>query len=184
MSPEEFEKLRFPVGRFNPPETLTLEHIPGMIETIRQFPDKVSALINDLPIDALNWKYRPGGWSAKQVVHHCADSHMNALIRFKLALTEDEPTIRPYYEDRWAELMDSRQDDLLPSVFILGGVHRRWTQVMQSMILSDWNRGYIHPEYNRRYTLYQALGNYDWHCKHHLEHLRLAIQFNGKYNDM
>ena len=106
MTTEDLYQLRFPIGEFKAPDKITDVMISNWIDAIESFPEAVTAATKDLDTSQLNWKYRPNGWSIKQVVHHCADSHMNSIIRFKLALTEDTPTIRPYFEDRWANLSD------------------------------------------------------------------------------
>jgi hypothetical protein len=118
--------------------------------------------------------YRPEGWNVRQVIHHCADSHMNALIRFKLALTEDQPTIKPYLQAKWALLSDYRLDPGI-SISLLYGIHQRWVTLMESMSESDWKRSLVHPEYQHEQRLEQTAMLYAWHCAHHLGHVRSVI---------
>ncbi|HEY6144352.1 MAG TPA: putative metal-dependent hydrolase, partial [Flavobacterium sp.] len=126
------EKLRFPIGHFQKPDSISENDLKTWIATIENFPSKIKKLTSTLSVEELNWLYRPGGWCIKQVVHHCADSHMNSFIRFKLALTEDVPTIKPYEEQLWAELTDGNSNDILPSFQIIEGVHTRWTLLLKS----------------------------------------------------
>ncbi len=152
------------------------------IATIAAFPATVEALTKDLSCVEKNWRYRPDGWTIKQVVHHCADSHMNSLIRFKLSLTEEEPTIRPYLEDRWALLVDSQDDDLTASQALLMGLHYKWVQVLRALSEQELERGFIHPEQGKRITLTEAIAMYAWHCRHHLAHIEQALATKGRYN--
>lgn len=167
--------LRYPVGRYRSPATITDTHLQSWIDTISAFPNELSALTEGLSQEQKNQVYRPGGWTVKQVVHHCVDSHMNALIRFKLALTEDQPTIRPYYEDRWAELPDDLEDDLSDSLQLLSVLHRRWVLLLQYLSQDDLQRTYFHPDDNATVTLANAVGMYAWHCRHHLAHVHQAL---------
>lgn len=174
--------LRYPVGKFHTPEQITNSDLEGWISDIETFPARLKELTQDLKKEALGWRYRPGGWSIKQVVHHCADSHMNSQIRFKLALTEDTPTIRPYYEDRWAELPDSQADDLTSSLLILTGLHAKWGLLLRSLSTEQFERRFFHPEHQKEFTLWQATGSYAWHCRHHLAHVQQALDGKGMYN--
>lgn len=122
----------------------------------------------------LELTYRPSGWTIRQVVHHCADSHMNAFIRFKLALTEDSPTVKPYREEFWAELPDILNLPIEPSLQILEGLHQRWATLLRSFGSREWMAGYIHPEHGKHVGLDEATGEYAWHCRHHLAHIRVA----------
>jgi hypothetical protein len=129
------------------------------------------AVRNFSPIQ-LATPYREGGWTARQVIHHVADSHVNAYIRFKLALTEENPTIRPYFEERWATLEDSK----LPieiSLHIIEGIHLRWACLLRGMSTQDFVRTYIHPEHNKMFSLSAALGMYAWHGRHHTAHIKM-----------
>ena len=152
------------------------------LETIQSFPERIEMETEVLESNALLWKYRPNGWSIQQVVHHCADSHMNAFIRFKLAITQDSPEIKPYEEAKWAEMSDVLDNDIEDSLMLLKGLHSRWHKVLSSMNSEDLKKVYVHPEYKKEYSLLDALGTYAWHCNHHLEHVIQAKEASGKYN--
>ena len=129
----------------------------------------------------LNYKYRPEGWTIKQVVHHCADSHINSITRFKLALTEHRPTIRPYFEDRFAKLSDY-DEALDSSISILKGVHQKLGILLKGLNDEELKREFVHPEYEKIYTIEETIGVYAWHSNHHLAHIKQAITGKGKYN--
>lgn len=175
-------RLSYPIGKFVKPPTITKEHLQEWIEHIAQFPTDIESLTSELDAKQLNWVYRPNGWSIKQLVHHCADSHINSLCRFKLALTEDDPTIRPYYEDRWAELADALIDDISDDLTLLRSLHAKWTILLRSLNKADLERTFVHPENAHQITLKENIGIYAWHCNHHLAHIRLALVSEGKYN--
>ncbi|MFT4524048.1 MAG: hypothetical protein ACI85F_000189 [Bacteroidia bacterium] len=131
------------------------------------FPQRLRNFTKNLSVDQLNLTYRPDGWSIKQVVHHCADSHMNSIIRFKLTLTEDDPEIRPYYEGRWAELVDGKDDDISYSLQLINAVHNKWVNLLNSLSAEDMEREFIHPEHGQRFSIAENIGIYAWHCNHH-----------------
>ena len=178
---KDMNDLRFPIGEFAKPEHLNAKERIAMIKTIAEFPEVIADLTDSLT-EALDWRYRPKGWMIRQVVHHCADSHMNALIRFKLTLTEDSPTIRPYLEHLWAELPDTLESELDHSYSIIQGVHSRWNTLLLHMSESDFQRTYHHPELDEGFTLDQSLANYDWHCRHHAKHIEQALESKGRFN--
>jgi hypothetical protein len=134
-------------------------------------PGKVQKALVNLGDDLLDIPYREQGWTIRQVVHHVADSHMNAYIRFKLALTEEKPLVKPYDQAKWAILSDSITLHPDVSAGILKGVHTRWVILMKCMSTESWEREYIHPEYNKTYSLKQAVMMYAWHGEHHLAHI-------------
>ncbi|MCW5948905.1 MAG: bacillithiol transferase BstA [Pyrinomonadaceae bacterium] len=158
---------RYPIGEF---DIAQFASRPANIATIRELPGRLASAVENLDDGQLDTPYRDGGWTVRQTVHHVADSHSNSLTRFKLALTEDEPpTIKPYYEDRWAELADS----LLPidvSLSMIAAIHTRWTALLGSMADADFEREFIHPE-TGRWTLEAALALYAWHSLHHTAHI-------------
>ena len=178
----DMNKMKYPIGDFVKPTSLSNIGIENWIEDIREFPSHIRSLTESLSSEELSWKYRPDGWNIKQLVHHCVDSHLNAWCRFKLALTEDAPTIRPYYEAKWAELPEANLDDISDSLLILDALHRKWVRMLEYMTLSDYDRTYLHPEYGSEFTLGQVLSNYAWHCRHHLAHIKQAIEAKGSYN--
>lgn len=170
------EQLKYPIGHFQKPEAITAKHLTSWIATIAEFPQKIAALTKNLEEDALSKTYRPNGWTIRQLVHHCADSHMNAFIRFKLALTEEAPKIKPYFEDKWAELPDTRSAAITSSLKLIEGLHARWTTLLQSLHSEDLIREYIHPEHGKRFSLSETIGMYAWHCEHHLAHVQIALK--------
>ncbi|MDI9309818.1 MAG: putative metal-dependent hydrolase [Limnohabitans sp.] len=178
------ENLRFPIGQFEYNSDCTEEEIQNWITTIQSFPQKIEEITTNLQKEQLAWRYRPEGWSVKQVVHHCADSHMNSFIRFKLALTEDTPTIRPYEEQLWAEMIDEIDDNLSASIQILKGVHHRWVIILNHFTSADWNRQFIHPATQKVVMLKEALGLYAWHCEQHLAHIMQALEYQGKFGSL
>ena len=175
------QQLKFPIGTFNAPEIITSEHISSWIADIEAFPKQIKGLTQNLSTNELNWVYRPEGWSIKQVVHHCADSHLNSFTRFKLALTEDNPTIRPYYEDRWAQLIDGTSDDISASLLLLEGLHQKWVFLLKNLSKSELQRTYTHPEHGQQFTLAETIGTYAWHCNHHLAHVQQALIHKGEF---
>lgn len=178
------ENLKYPIGKFTAPNDYTLTDLKEWIEEIESFPSKISQLTETLNEDQLNLKYRPGGWSIKQVVHHCADSHMNSFIRFKLALTEDDPVIKPYKEDQWAELSDSLDTNLTHSLLVLKGLHAKWGYLLRKLTPNDLLLQYTHPEHGQSFTLQETIGSYAWHCKHHLSHIVLALDIKGDFSKL
>ena len=170
MDLQELDKLRFPIGKFAKPDTITNDLISSYINTIGNFPSKIKNEVAKLSDDQLNTPYRPDGWTVRQLVHHCADSHINAFVRFKLALTEEGPTIKPYMEDKWAQMNDYKEP-IDSSLKILEGLHYRWSVLLKSMSDADFNRTYIHPEQGKSFELRTVLALYDWHSKHHLAHI-------------
>ena len=159
--------FRFPIGKF---DAALYRDRSTNVQTIKALPSELERAVDGLADSQIDTPYRPEGWTVRQTVHHVADSHSNSLIRFKLALTEDEPpTIRPYYEDRWAELVDNR----LPidvSLSMIDSIHTRWTALLESMSDSAFARKFIHPE-TGEWTLEAALAMYAWHSQHHTAHI-------------
>jgi hypothetical protein len=175
--------LAFPIGEYSANKTPNKSIIEKWISEIEVFPSALYSLLEHITTEKLQWKYRPGGWSVKQVVHHCADSHMNSIIRFKLALTEDLPTIRPYQEDKWAELPDSLSNNLQDSLTLLTSLHSKWVKLLRILSEEELNREFIHPEHGQKMSLKETIGMYAWHCNHHLAHVKQAISSGGTYNE-
>jgi len=161
---------RYPAGRFQRPEQVTDAVLAAWIEEIAACPAALRKAVDGLTDAQLDTPYREGGWTVRQVVHHLPDSHMNSYIRFKLALTEEEPTIKPYAEAEWANLVDAIGAPVEPSLRILEGLHDRWVRLLQAMSPADFQRNFIHPE-NGRLNLAITTGLYAWHCRHHLAHI-------------
>lgn len=166
------DDLRYPVGRFVPPASVSDADRARHIETIAALPGRMRDAVRGLDDTQLETPYRPGGWTVRQLVHHVPDSHLNAYIRFRLALTEDTPTIKPYEEARWAELPDAKSGPVAWSLDLLDAVHTRWTALLRAMQPDDFARGYHHPEQpGRTLRLSEVLASYAWHCDHHLAHI-------------
>lgn len=168
------EKLKYPIGKFLCPTEIKTTDINNWIDVINEFPSKLKNQVDELSDADLQNTYRPNGWTIAQLVNHCADSHMNSFIRFKLALTEDTPTIKPYFEDRWAELTDSNAYPIPDALKILEGLHAKWVFLLRSLSDEDFNKEFIHPESGNRISLKANLGVYAWHCQHHLAHIMNA----------
>ncbi|MCP2012913.1 hypothetical protein L1280_000041 [Deinococcus sp. HSC-46F16] len=165
---------RFPLGPMPQPLTLTPEERAEAVGAIRDFPDQLRAAVANQPDAVLDTPYRDGGWTVRQVVHHLADSHMNAVVRLKLALTEDRPTIRPYEEGEWAKLPDMRLP-VAPSLALLGGLHVRWAALLESLSPEEWPREWTHPALGQAYTVDTLAAMYAWHGLHHLAHIRRVV---------
>lgn len=172
------DALRYPIGTFDYAQTFTIEKRKEWIQAISCLPSQVKTVVGGLSSEQLDTSYRPGGWTVRQVVHHLPDSHMNSYIRFKLALTEDQPTIKPYMEDCWATLGDYKDTAIEVSLSLLDSLHRRWVILLQSMNQNDFSRTFNHPE-SGLLTLDQAVGLYAWHGKHHLSQITALI---NRYN--
>jgi hypothetical protein len=165
------DKPKFPIGIFEKPAEITDSIIQNWISDIEKLPEQLRHEVQHLSDEQLNTTYRPDGWTIRQVVHHCADSHLNSLIRFKLTLTETQPTVKPYYEDRWAELPDSKNMRVEPSLKIIEGIHQRWVVLLRSLTPTDYKRTFFHPEHGKTFNLEETLGTYSWHSRHHLAHI-------------
>jgi len=162
--------LQYPVGKFQWEGAITDEQRKQLINQIEQAPAQLRQAVARLTQEQLDTPYRPGGWTVRQVVHHLADSHMNAYIRFRLALTEDEPTIKPYAQERWAALTDARTAPTELSLSLLESLHRRLVLLAQSLRAEDFARTFRHPEMGV-VTLDRLLGMYAWHGRHHIAHI-------------
>lgn len=161
---------RYPVGKLVWPQQITADDRWRMIAEIAEAPAKLRAAVAGLTDAQLDTPYREGGWTVRQVVHHLSDSHLNAYIRFKLALTEQEPTIKPYEQQLWAELPDSKTAPIDTSLDLLESLHRRWVVLLNSMKPEDFARRFNHPELGV-VTLERNLASYAWHGRHHVAHI-------------
>jgi len=170
----ETTDLRYPIGKFQFPSEVNDSDRLLFIEQIAEAPANLRAALEGLTEDQIDTPYRPGGWTVRQLVHHLPDSHLNSYVRFRLALTEDEPIIKPYYEDRWAELSDARTAPVEVSLALLDALHLRWTALLESLSQTDLQRSFRHPELGP-VRLEQNLALYAWHGRHHvaqITHLR------------
>jgi hypothetical protein len=173
------DDLRYPVGRFQRPESLSPDQRAAAISDIAETPKRFRAAVSGLDDEQLNTPYRPDGWTVRQVVHHVPDSHMNAYIRFKLALTESTPTIKPYEEAEWARLEDSRTTPIETSLALLDALHDRWVRILHAMTPDDFQRTLKHPQHDGLMNLDQLLAMYQWHGEHHTAHVANLRTRNG-----
>ena len=172
--------LAYPVGQCEYPEVVSPESRKRHIEELAAAPAHFRDAVRGLNDSQLDTPYRPGGWTVRQVIHHVPDSHMNSYVRFRLALTEDEPLIKPYDEKRWAELTDASSEPVEVSLQLLDALHRRWVVLLRSLSDADYARRFRHPELGV-VRLDTSLAAYAWHCRHHAAHItRLRDRMNWK----
>jgi hypothetical protein len=172
MDAEQLEKLKYPIGKYAKPENFAAEK-DSFIDTIASFPLQLADALASMTEAQIDTPYRPDGWTIRQVAHHCADSHINAFTRFKLTLTEQNPTVKSYEEQLWA-LGADYTGDVNTSIGILKNLHKRWVQLLQSMTPEQYERTYTHPQTGKQHNLAYMLSLYSWHCKHHLGHVFLV----------
>lgn len=165
---------RYPIGEFDCSDNITPEEVADWIDEIREFPSRLVEVVSNLTDVELNKTYRVNGWTIRQVVHHIADSHMNAFIRFKLALTEDNPTIKPYDQDEWAKSADCKLP-IEASLSIIESLHERWSYLLQSLSEEQLNRTFHHPD-SGLVRVERNIGIYAWHGNHHLAHIKNALE--------
>jgi uncharacterized damage-inducible protein DinB len=168
------EKLQYPIGKFTAKETYTSEEISALIHSIETVPVKIEEVFKKLSLKQLDTPYRLGGWTARQVLHHIPDSHMNAYIRFKWSLTEDTPLIKAYNEKDWAETYETKLDPAL-SVALLKSLHAKWVTLLRLLTKEDLQKSFVHPETGKNVRLDRLIALYAWHGEHHLGHLKLVL---------
>lgn len=161
---------KFPIGKFHYAGPPNEEQKQAFLNDIAQTPANLRAAVKGLSDAQLDTPYRPGGWTVRQVVHHVPDSHLNSYVRFKLALTEHAPTIKPYAEDRWAELADTKSTPIEVSLTMLDSLHDRWVRLLRSLTPEDWKRSFRHPDLGLM-DLEKTLALYSWHGRHHVAHI-------------
>jgi len=164
------DSLRYPVGPFDIKSEPNVTERLQLIDQLAETPSRLRVAVRGMSDEQLDTPYRPGGWTVRQVVHHVPDSHLNSYVRFKLALTEEEPTIRPYMEDRWATLEDSRITPLEVSLNLLEALHERWVLLLRSLSTEDFERTFRHPDLGL-VSLNKNLALYAWHGRHHIAHI-------------
>jgi len=174
------EHLRYPVGRLDAVRAPADAAERGaLIQRLADAPAAFRALADGLTDAQLERRYRPGGWTIRQVFHHVPDSHMNAYVRMKLAATEDAPAIKTYHEDRWADLPEARSAPIAMSVDLLAALHARWVAFLRSLPAPDFQQSFSHPEWGL-VTIDRAIAMYEWHCRHHAAHIRLGLGRPGQ----
>jgi uncharacterized damage-inducible protein DinB len=164
------EDLRYPIGKYEP-QPFSQQQLHNWLIDIQFLPQHLENAILNLDEQQLHTPYRPEGWTVRQVVHHVADSHSNAYIRFKLGLTEDNPTIKPYDENAWAKMKDTMVVPINVSLTLLHALHTRWMEVLKAIQPEEWNRTVVHPQHGKQMTLWYLLGSYAWHGRHHTAHI-------------
>lgn len=172
--------LRYPIGKYEP-QAFSEKQKEQWLADIQFLPNAIEAAVNNLDEQQLQTPYREGGWTVHQLVHHVADSHMNAYVRFKLGYTEENPNIRPYEEKLWAQTADVQNLPINVSITLLYALHQRWYEFLRSFTEQDWNRTVYHPEHKKEMTLWFLLGMYAWHSRHHVAHitaLRERMEWN------
>lgn len=176
--PEVLNPFIYPIGKCKYPTEYSETVINKLIQDIRILPEHLKAISKKVnKKKKLQYRYRDGGWNIEQVVHHIGDSHLNAFIRFKSALTENNPTIKPYDENLWAETADI-QLPLKTSVRLIKALHAKWVALLENMDKNDFKRTYFHPGYNKTVQLQEALALYAWHGKHHVAQIEVALKIN------
>jgi hypothetical protein len=175
------EHLRFPVGKFSAPAVFDKSVLDKHIKVIAALPDLIFSKIGIIEDEDYYFTYRPEGWNVIKVINHLSDSHMQAFSRFKLALTEDNPTIKPYLEDKWVQLSDTSLESVDDALGILHHVHAKWIKLMAGMSSADFHRTYFHPEQQKTAELYKIAAMYAWHSDHHSAHIDLALKQRGKF---
>ncbi len=176
MEYKDLEKLRYPIGKYEVPAVITEAHISDWIESLERFPQRLSQLVENLSEEELETPYRPGGWTVRQTVHHIADSHHNSYIRFKWALTEDNPIIKPYDEKAWSDLFDAKSAPIMLSLDHLSAVHAKLVYLLRGLSRYHLERKFIHPDGNVEAPLDENIGRYAWHGNHHYTHIENLVK--------
>lgn len=165
--------LKYPIGEFQVPSVISSDQRQILINDVKIFPETFREIAMSLSLKELKTAYRPEGWTARQVIHHVFDSHLHTYCRFKWALTEQDPIVKPYFEDLWAELPDNELIPIMLSLQMIDTLHQRWVILMESMVMDDWNKTYTDPKYQITLKLDQSLALYAWHGKHHIGHVKI-----------
>jgi hypothetical protein len=163
--------LRYPIGKLSAPEEISSEMVSNATEQIASTAERLAVAVKGMTEEQLNTPYRPEGWTVKQVIHHLADSHMNAYIRFHWALTEDQPKIKAYDEKSWAELPYQNNVAVETSILLLSSLHERWVVLMNNMSDEEFDKIYVHPDGDKVYVLRKVALIYAWHGSHHIAHI-------------
>jgi hypothetical protein len=167
------EALRFPIGKFAPKDSYTQDEISANIKRIEAIPEKIEAIAKKLTVKQLDTPYREGGWTARQVLHHISDSHLNAYVRFKWTITEETPIIKAYDEKAWAETPETSLDPTI-SVNLLKPLHIKWVALLKGLSPDDFEKEFTHPETGKKISLARMVATYAWHGEHHLGHIQIV----------
>lgn len=176
---ENLEDLRYPIGHFKCPEHITASQIEDWIQVLKTFPERLEAVVRDLTNEQLDTRYRPNGWTVRQLVHHLADSHHNSYTRFKWALTEDSPVIKAYEEKEWSDLLDARTAPIAISINYLKALHGKLVFVLSGLSEVQLTRCFLHPSDNSKVSISENIGKYAWHGDHHLAHIQNLMRREG-----
>ncbi|HTB31996.1 MAG TPA: putative metal-dependent hydrolase [Bacteroidia bacterium] len=182
MKKTVIKALKYPTGEFKMPKKFSDKDIESKIKIIAEFPAKLRKEVEKMKEDMLEYRHRLGGWTVRQIVHHCADSHMNAYIRTKLAYTEENPTIKPYDESAWANMDDAGEAPVEWSLQLLDGLHKRWVMTLEGLNSEELARTYYHPEHEKKISLNHLIFLYAWHCEHHVAHVKQAKIYKNKFS--
>ena len=175
---ETVTDLRYPIGQYQP-QDYSEDLLQEWLSYIKYLPNALENAITNLDEQQLHTPYRDGGWTVHQLVHHVADSHMNGYIRFKLGLTEDNPSIKPYDENLWSALADVKYLPINISITLLYALHNRWHEFLKSLTANDFKRTIFHPQHQQQMTLWYLLGSYAWHGRHHVAHITSLRERKG-----
>ena len=178
MEKQELEKLKYPIGKFESPIEIKDAQISEWLDMLERLPSRFRALTENLTETQLETPYRPGGWTIRQTVHHVADSHHNSYIRFKWALTEDKPVIKPYDEKAWSDLFDTKSAPIVLSLDHLAAVHAKLVYLLRGLSREHLRRVFIHPDGNGETSLEENIGRYAWHGSHHYAHIENIMKRN------
>lgn len=169
--------LQYPIGKPRTDIIFCRTEIDRMIQSMETFPSGLENILKEIPAGYLEYEYRPGSWKLKQVIHHIADAQLNGYIRFKLALTENNPVIKTYEENGWSDLTDAKDEDVSVSVNLIKFLYIRWVKLLKSMDTDDFKKTFVHPDSGVN-SLFDSLIKYDWHARHHLEHIKIVLKKN------
>ncbi|WOD43633.1 YfiT family bacillithiol transferase [Hwangdonia lutea] len=179
MGEQELQKLKYPIGQFESPKVISQKHIENWITILEHFPNRLETLVENLSDQQLDTAYRLDGWTVRQVVHHLSDSHLHSYVRFKWTLTEENPVIKPYFEDRWAALNDSKTAPIAMSLNLLKAIHFKLVYLLKTLSDHDLNKYFIHPDTNNKVILKNNIGIYAWHSNHHYAHIQNLLKRKG-----
>jgi len=179
MKETALEQLRYPIGKYEIPNPITEGHLQKWITILEHLPERLAKIVNPLSKSQLETVYRPGGWTVRQLVHHISDSHHHSYIRFKWALTETNPIIKPYFEKEWANLFDAKTAPIQLSLNHLAAVHAKLVYLLKGLSQEDLQRKFTHPDGNEETTLAENIGRYAWHGSHHFAHIEQLLKRNN-----